>query len=246
MFQNINSGVPVIARALVVANQDPDHLGRVRVTYPWLGHSNSQGASNWASVCMSYASKEGGAYCLPEKGDEVLVGFENGNLDSPVIIGSIYSKKTQPPASGRKDDFNSSGRNALRYVKTRSGHLLCFDDSEDEGGIVIKDQENRRFEIQSMKKKVILSDENENQIVLDGSKITIESKGNRITVDSSGVIIQSAGKIHLGEGASEALLKGNTFLSLFNAHVHPTAMGPSGPPLVPLSPAVLSLKVKTE
>jgi uncharacterized protein involved in type VI secretion and phage assembly len=294
MYEHFKSGVPLMARAIVAANQDPDQLGRVRVTYPWLGAVNSEVPSNWAYVCQPYASKEGGTFFLPEKGDQVVVFFEGGNLDSPIIIGTLYSAKTKPQASGRTGDFNAAGKNNLRYIKTRSGHLLCFDESDDEGGIVIQDKDKRRFEIQSKKKKVIISDENGNQIELDGQKIGIQAKSSKVqlddqkisiqadgsmvevtgsvikaqskktsielngthveisagsdqvTIGGGGITIKSASSIKLGSGASDALLKGTTFLSLFNAHMHPTAMGPSGPPMIPLNPSVLSMKVKTE
>src|SRR5690242_125789 len=126
MYHGMNSGVPSMGRAIVVANKDPDQLGRVKVRYPWLGSSNSNVPSDWAYVCQPLASKEAGSYFIPEKGDEVLVCFENGNLDTPIIIGVLYNQKAHPPASGRSEDFNSSGNNYLRYIKTRSGHLLCF------------------------------------------------------------------------------------------------------------------------
>jgi uncharacterized protein involved in type VI secretion and phage assembly len=294
MLKTFNSGVAPLARAIVVANQDPESLGRVKVTYPWSGSANAEIPSNWAHVCQPYASKEGGAFFIPEKGDEVVVFFEGGNVDTPIIIGTLYNAKTKPKASGRSGDFNASGKNHLRYIKTRSGHLLCFDESDEDGGIIIQDKDKRRFEIQSKKKKVVISDENGNQIELDGKQISIQAKksrielnenkvmiqnsgasvelsgdvikaqsnktavkldgsitkvssgGDEISIGSGGITISAASSIKLGDGASEALLKGTTFLSLFNAHMHPTAMGPSGPPMIPLNPTVLSRKVKTE
>jgi uncharacterized protein involved in type VI secretion and phage assembly len=301
IYEHFKSGVPPLARALVVANQDPDKLGRVKVTYPWLGKANAEVPSNWAYVCQPLASKDAGTFFLPEKGDEVLVFFEGGNLDSPIIIGSLYNQKAKPQASGRTDDHNASGKNQLRYLKTRTGHLLCFDESESDAGIILQDIEKRRFEIQTKKKKVIISDEKENKIQLDGSNIEINTKetsvkmspqdikidaksavtltvggskiemkdstlkttisGNsleisgakaeisvgssQITISKSGVVINGSASIQLGSGAAEALIKGTTFLTLFNTHMHPTAMGPSGPPMIPLNPTVLSMKVKT-
>ena len=56
----------------------------------------------------------------------------------------------------------------------------------------------------------------------------------------------SAGSVHLGQSAVEAVIKGNTFQALFNAHVHSTGVGPSGPPVVPLTGTELSLVSKTE
>lgn len=277
MLKQMNSGLPVLARAIVVANQDPDQLGRVKVNYPWRGKQNTESPSEWAQVCLPLASKESGFFYLPEKGDEVLVFFEGGNLDHPVILGSFYGKKAKPGPSGRAGDFNANGKNTLRYLKTRTGHLLCFDESDDNAGIVVQDKENRKFEIQTTKKKVLISDEKGNKIELDGKNIEIStSKANiklsenqmnlsfqsskvqieenemqikasdsQVTLSKGNLTIHSSGSISLGDGASEALIKGNAFLQTFNNHVHSTAMGPSGPPLMPALPTVLSRKVST-
>ena len=60
-----------------------------------------------------------------------------------------------------------------------------------------------------------------------GAVVTIE--GSMVTVAGSG---------------GEPLIKGATFLGLFNSHIHTcTAPGaPSSPPMVPLTPAVLTTK----
>lgn len=66
---------------------------------------------------------------------------------------------------------------------------------------------------------------------------TVTAKKNA-TVEGKAVL--------LGKDAAEAVVKGDTFKKLYDAHIHPTAVGPSGPPVAPLSPSALSKKVKTE
>ena len=38
-----------------------------------------------------------GFYFRPEIGDEVIVGFEHGDVRFPYIIGSVWNGKDQPP-----------------------------------------------------------------------------------------------------------------------------------------------------
>lgn len=59
--------------------------------------------------------------------------------------------------------------------------------------------------------------------------------------NSSGSIVSSVkctndGKIIIN-GGSEKVVKGDTFKTSFENHVHPTAFGPSGKPATPLTPA---------
>ena len=51
--------------------------------------------------------------------------------------------------------------------------------------------------------------------------------------------------IKLGEQAAEAIIKGDTFQGIFDAHIHPTGVGPSGPPTTPMASA-LSTKNTTD
>jgi hypothetical protein len=73
----------------------------------------------------------------------------------------------------------------------------------------------------------------------------IESSGNT-TVKAATKAIVEAPAIELGEGATEAVIKGNTFQTLFNAHIHNSICGPTLPPVVLLSGTELSTVVKTK
>ena len=128
---------PVLARATIAANDDPKNAGRVRLRYPWLSEDSAGTASEWARVCFPGASRAGGFWLLPEVGDEVIVYFENGDLNSPIVIGSLYNAQSQAPKSGLAGDGNSDGKNSVRSFRSKSGHLLTFNDGESKPGITI-------------------------------------------------------------------------------------------------------------
>lgn len=66
-------------------------------------------------------------------------------------------------------------------------------------------------------------------------------------VKASGKATIDAPAINLGEGAADAVIKGDTFKKMvFDTHTHPTAVGPSGPPTMPMDPSSLSTVVKTK
>lgn len=89
------------------------------------------------------------------------------------------------------------------------------------------------------------------RIVLDddGSVVVIahgEGKAE-VRITRSGEVIVKAEKVKLGaEGASQAVVLGNDFMQHFNAHTHPTGVGPSGPPTQPMQSSHLSKKSFTE
>lgn len=77
------------------------------------------------------------------------------------------------------------------------------------------------------------------KVILDDTpgseKVTvIDKNGNTIELSSSGMVIKSQA-IKLGsDGAAQWLVLGDAFMALFNAHTHPTGVGPSGPPATPM------------
>ena len=84
-----------------------------------------------------------------------------------------------------------------------------------------------------------------NQFLIEGetSRIFLDEDGT-VTVESDTKVSVNAPEINLGESAAEAVIKGNTFQSLFNAHTHGTGVGPSTPPIQVLTGAELSGVVK--
>ena len=242
-------------RAIVRENNDPDKLGKIRVEYPWFEGDSAEHPSEWVDIVSPYASSESGFWFIPEVGDEVLVYLRRGTLDFPVVLGMLYSARRPPQTTGRSGDGNSNNRNDLKYLATRAKHMLCFDDSDAQRSILLKDKEGRSLEILSHSDRVTLRDGNQNQVSIDhgvirvqnaqGDQIVLES--GAITIKAASVKIESAAKLELGEGASEALVKGQSFMALFNAHTHVSGWSgnPTGPPMAPMTPAQLSQKVKT-
>jgi phage gp45-like len=52
--------------------------------------------------------------------------------------------------------------------------------------------------------------------------------------------------VKLGANATEAVILGDTFQALYNAHTHPTILGPTLEPIIPMPSSALSTKVETE
>jgi len=164
---------------IVTNNKDPDNLGRVRVRFP-VRESNDD--SYWARVATLMAGKDRGSFFLPEVGDEVLVAFEQGDVEHPYVIGALWNGQDTPPAD------NSDGKNNLRKIRSRSGHEILFDDNAE-----------------AKQEKVIIKTNGGHVITLDDSsgqeKVEIKDRtgNNTITMDSTqnAIAIASAMKLSL-------------------------------------------------
>jgi uncharacterized protein involved in type VI secretion and phage assembly len=142
--------------AKVMENNDPEKLGRVRVSFLWQTFQDDNEPSMWIPVLSSHVHGETqrGTYFIPEKGDMVTVIFENGDPTRPLIIGGIHHKSVLP-----KDFVHE--QNYYKVIATRSGNQIFISDEpgKEEIRIYNKDKKN----------KIILS--------LDDPHIAIESSG---------------------------------------------------------------------
>ncbi len=82
-----------LAIGIVTANDDPDKLGRVKIKYPTLG---GEVESGWARLVLGAAGKERGVVALPEVNDEVVVGFEHGDVRRPFVLGALFNGVDTP------------------------------------------------------------------------------------------------------------------------------------------------------
>lgn len=105
--------------AFVENNLDPNKLGRVRVRFPW--QLKDGDCSPWIRMATPFATNGGGVTFKPEKGDEVLLNFEDGNIERPYIVGSLQSKYVT----------DNWGALADRVVQSKNGHAITFTDKDD-------------------------------------------------------------------------------------------------------------------
>ncbi|QDV23711.1 type VI secretion system Vgr family protein [Aureliella helgolandensis] len=75
-----------------------DKFGRVKVKFNWDRESAANADSScWIRVAQVWAGNRWGAFFWPRVGHEVVVVFEHGDPDQPLIVGSVYNAKNMPP-----------------------------------------------------------------------------------------------------------------------------------------------------
>lgn len=117
--------------AVVTTNTDPLNCGRVKVVFPWM-HNGVE--SNWCRLVQPYAGQGRGLFFVPEVGDEVIVCFEHGDINHPLVIGASWNGVDKPP-----EPNDPAGENHHKVFETRSGHRLVFDDTPGQESIQLND-----------------------------------------------------------------------------------------------------------
>jgi uncharacterized protein involved in type VI secretion and phage assembly len=131
---------------VVTDNKDPDKLARVKVKIPALTEAET---TFWCPLVMLGASKNRGWFFIPEVDDEVMLAYEHGDPNRPIVLGAIWNGKDKPP------DNNKSGDNPRRVIKSREGSRVLFDDDLDK--IVIEDGKGKgRITLDAKNNKIII------------------------------------------------------------------------------------------
>jgi phage protein D len=208
---------------IVTNNKDPDGVGRVRVKFPALSDSEE---SWWARVVTPGAGSSAGLMFMPQLDDEVLVGFEHGDLRRPFVLGGVWGAKAKPPTAA--ETFLAQNKVIEWGLKTAAGATLAF-----RGGDQPKDKHfkvalpdgttqymgsdkteivaiNKSIELKSGNASILITDKGD--IQLTGMNVKIDAKQG-ITID--GLTIAAKGKTSLkAEGGASIELKGGASASL--------------------------------
>jgi uncharacterized protein involved in type VI secretion and phage assembly len=149
--------------AIVTDVVDPERIGRIEVSLPWLGGDGEE-ARAWATLLTPYADDDQGFEALPSVDTQVVVAFEAGDLRRPYIVGSCWNGREALPEA-------AAAPNNKRLIKSRAGSLLEFDDTDGAFKVTLSLKSGHRLVLDDGAQQVTLSHSN-------GCTITMDAAGN--------------------------------------------------------------------
>ncbi|MET0579931.1 MAG: phage baseplate assembly protein V, partial [Ilumatobacteraceae bacterium] len=208
---------------IVTNNKDPDGVGRVRVKFPAL---SDQEESWWARVVTPGGGSNAGLMMMPQIDDEVLVGFEHGDLRRPFVLGGLWGAKAKPPTAS--DTFLSQNKVVEWGLKTAAGATLAFRGGDKPADkhfkVALPDGTTQylgsdKIEVVAMNKSIELKSGQASILITDRGDIQL--KGTNIKIDATnavtinGTTIEAKAKTSLkAEGAMALDLTGGASATL--------------------------------
>jgi type VI secretion system secreted protein VgrG len=121
-----------------------DKFGRVKVQFHWDREGKDDGSSScWLRVAQVWAGKGWGAFFWPRVGHEVVVAFEEGDPDQPLILGSVYNAANMPPYTLPKYDQYGGMRSASVRGKAHENYNgVIFNDTKGHEHLSIHSEHN--------------------------------------------------------------------------------------------------------
>ena len=130
---------PEVAEVIDLA--DPRRLGRVRVRFQWLVDKPTQAESGWLRVTTPYSGDGKGHMFTPEVGSQVLVNYEHGLPEFPVVVGNVFHPQNKqgtqysPPSNNLKG-MQTAGGNKFVMADTAGNQRILISNSNNKGTAV--------------------------------------------------------------------------------------------------------------
>ncbi|WP_285427680.1 type VI secretion system tip protein VgrG [Pseudomonas sp. lyk4-R2A-8] len=162
-----------------------DEYGRVKVQLAWDRHgTHDEHSSCWLRVASGWAHDRYGAVLIPRVGMEVLVGFLNGDMDMPVVVGCLANAATPLPLDLPADKTRSilrsqsspggGGYNELRIEDRKGAEEIYLRAQRDWTQHVLHDQQVRV----DNRRRITVGGESHHELQGEEQRIT---HGNRLT-----------------------------------------------------------------
>lgn len=130
---------PELAEVIDLA--DPRNLGRVRVRYQWPVAKPADAESGWLRVTAPYSGDGKGHLFTPEVGSQVLVNYEHGRPDFPVVVGNLFHPQNKQGAK------YTTPSNHLKGLQTAGGNKFVMNDNAGAQSILISNSKNKETAI---------------------------------------------------------------------------------------------------
>ena len=154
----------------VIDLEDPKHLGRIRVRYHWDVKEAVDAESGWLRVSTPYSGDGKGQLFTPEKGSQVLVGYEQGLAEFPVVLGNLFH------ASNAQSAKYTTPNNHLKGLQTAGGNKVVMSDKKGEQTILLSNSNNKATAVSvSFKGDGSVHIHSKGPVTVNGSLITLDA-----------------------------------------------------------------------
>jgi type VI secretion system secreted protein VgrG len=127
-----------------------DKYSRIKVQFYWDRDGKKDGDSScWVRVATPWAGKQWGMIHIPRVGQEVVVEFVDGDVDHPLVVGSVYNAEQMPPYAlpANKTQSGIKSRSSLGGGAANFNEIR-FEDKKDSEQLFIHAEKNQDIEVE--------------------------------------------------------------------------------------------------
>ncbi|SFD17819.1 type VI secretion system Vgr family protein [Pragia fontium] len=195
---------PFIAKPMVFGNETAtvvgpageeifvNEHGEVKVHFHWNQYDpKDENASLWVRAGQAWNGDGFGVMAIPRIGQEVIIAYLNGDIDQPIIVGTVYNGKNATPISLPAKKTQTTIR--TRTHKGEGFNELRFEDEASQEEIYIHAQKDMNTDVLNNRSTHVINNHTENvdnnqsmavgvnQLLLVGNNQTNDIGSNRKT-----------------------------------------------------------------
>ncbi|MFV0458453.1 MAG: VgrG-related protein [Actinomycetales bacterium] len=203
---------PGVVTALVTDIHDPQNLGRVKVSMPWLSQDYT---SSWARTVQPGAGADRGLLVLPEVGDEVLVAFEQGDNRKPFVIGGLYNGVDVPHRHDPDPVDSGVGAVTRRSFVSRRGHRIDLLDQDGQCEGILLDAGDGALTLRMDAVETAITVHADGHILLEGKKgVTVNADTANLELSAQKVSLKATAGVEIDGGSGPVSVTTNAALDL--------------------------------
>jgi type VI secretion system secreted protein VgrG len=194
-----------------------DEFGRVRVQFPWDREGKGDDASScWIRVSQGWAGTGFGLITIPRVGQEVLVGFLEGDPDQPVIVGRVFNGAQQVPYKLPEHKTRSTWKSDSSPGSNGYNEIL-FEDLAGKELVYVQAQRNLRklvkhdetITVGRNRRKLVKANETE---TTEGSRTEVTGGSRTEITRGKRTTIVGGDRLTLVKGSSTSRVEGDLLL----------------------------------
>lgn len=184
--------------AIVTDLVDPERLGRIEVSLPWLGTGSGAGGGgadvrSWATLLTPYADDDQGFQALPEVGSQVVVGCEGGDPRRLYVVGACWNGREMMPVTPTRP-------NNKRVLRSRAHSVLEFDDTPGAPKVTLATAQGHRVVLDEAAQQVEITH-------LGGSRIVLTAAGQiQITANATVEVTAASLNVHAATAVFDGMV----------------------------------------
>ncbi len=210
LLRPTKTSLPGIQTAVVVGPDGEeiwlDKYGRIKVQFHWdrVG-TKTDSSSCWIRVAHSIAGKNWGTVFHPRIGQEVIVQFIEGDVDRPVVTGSLFNQEQMPP-------YELPGNSTQSTIKTRSTsdgtpdnfNEIRFEDKKGFEHFLLHAEKDMMIEVENDETHTVEANRNssiikEDTLDVGGNSTTTITKNRYVTTnENENITIVKDSEIKIG------------------------------------------------
>ncbi|MBD2812435.1 type VI secretion system tip protein VgrG [Xenorhabdus sp. Vera] len=152
--------------------------GAIKVHFHWNRHDPAgDGSSCWVRVAQGWNGNGFGFMAIPRIGQEVIVSYLNGDIDRPIVTGSTYNGRNQPPLNLPAEKTRTTFKTHTH--KGEGFNELRFEDAKGSEEVFIHAQKDMNTKVLNNRTTKVLGNHTE---ILEGNQAVIVKKNKQEVV----------------------------------------------------------------